>query len=165
MCLVIVVFVAIGRRNHDEGSALTGLFETAAPFMIGLAAGWLAALAWRRPWALVTGLIVWPVTVLIGMVVRNLVFDRGIAASFVAVATIFLGLGIVGWRAPRSSRASELDRHRRDVVTPGVVGEPDRGVAIPYVFGAHQVAHPSTLVGVDDDSSRSRHSKPPRSAP
>jgi hypothetical protein len=54
---------------------------------------------WRRPTSLLTGLIVWPVTILVGMVVRNLVFDRGTATSFVVVATLFVGLFLVGWRA------------------------------------------------------------------
>ena len=32
---------------------------------------------------------IWPVTILVGMIVRNLVFDRGTATSFVIVATLF----------------------------------------------------------------------------
>ena len=48
---------------------------------------------------LLTGLTIWPITVLVGMIVRNLVFDRGTATSFVIVATIFLGVTLVGWRA------------------------------------------------------------------
>jgi hypothetical protein len=40
---VIVVFVAIGRRNHDEGSGFGEVLRIAAPFLIGLAAGWIAA--------------------------------------------------------------------------------------------------------------------------
>jgi hypothetical protein len=39
------------------------------------------------------------VTILVGMIVRNAVFDRGTAVSFVIVATVFLGACIVGWRA------------------------------------------------------------------
>lgn len=96
---VVVLFVAIGRRNHDESGAFTAVVETALPFLIGLAVGWLAVRAWRRPTRVLTGVAVWPVTVLVGMIVRNLVFDRGTATSFVVVATVFLGVFLVGWRA------------------------------------------------------------------
>ena len=95
----VVLFVALGRRSHDESGVFTAVVETAAPFLIGLAAGWLLVRAWRRPTRLLTGVAIWPVTILVGMVVRNLVFDRGTAASFVVVATLFVGLFLVGWRA------------------------------------------------------------------
>jgi hypothetical protein len=94
----VVVFVLIGRRNHDESSGLGGLLETAAPFLIGLGAGWSIVRAWRWPMAIVTGLVIWPVTILVGMIVRNAVFDRGTAVSFVIVATLFLGACLLGWR-------------------------------------------------------------------
>ena len=32
--LSVMVFVVIGRRSHDEGSAVAGVFETAAPFLV-----------------------------------------------------------------------------------------------------------------------------------
>jgi peptidoglycan/LPS O-acetylase OafA/YrhL len=96
---VVVLFVAIGRRNHDESSALGGVLTTAVPFLIGLAAGWGIARAWRRPMAVISGVTIWPITVLIGMVVRHTVFDRGTATAFVVVATVFLGAALVGWRA------------------------------------------------------------------
>ena len=95
----IVVFVAISRRNHDEGSALRGVVETALPFLIALAAAWLIVRAWQRPTALLTGITIWPITVLGAMVLRRVIFDRGTATSFVIVATIFLGACFVGWRA------------------------------------------------------------------
>ncbi len=110
---VVVLFVAIGRRTHDEGSAFVGVIKTALPFLIGLGAAWAAMRAWRRPTAVLTGLAVWPLTVLIGMIVRRIVFDRGTATSFVIVATLFLGAGLVGWRTGyralkvRSGRASQ----------------------------------------------------------
>jgi hypothetical protein len=33
------------------------------------------------------------------MIVRRAMFDRGTATAFVIVATLFLGAGLVGWRA------------------------------------------------------------------
>ena len=95
---VVVLFVAIGRRNHEESSAFVDVMKTDAPFLIGLGAAWLTTRAWRRPTALLTGIAVWPVTVLVGMVARRTLFDRGTATSFVVVATLFLGAFLVGWR-------------------------------------------------------------------
>lgn len=97
--LTVIVFVAAGRRQHDEGNALRAAAETAAPFLTGLVAGWCTVRAWRRPFGLLTGVALWPVTVLVGMIVRRWVFDRGTATSFVIVATLFLGACLVGWRA------------------------------------------------------------------
>jgi hypothetical protein len=43
--------------------------------------------------------IVWLVTVALGMVLRHTLFDRGTALAFIIVATISLGLLLLGWRA------------------------------------------------------------------
>ena len=96
--VAIVVFVAIGRRNHDEGTTVDGIATVAAPFLIALAVGWLVSRAWARPLAPHTAFVIWPVTVAVGMVLRNLVFDRGTAASFIIVATVVTGVFLVGWR-------------------------------------------------------------------
>ena len=96
---VVTLFVAIGRREHEQSSAFTDVLETGAPFLIGLAIAWLVTRAWRRPTTLGIGLAVWPITVLVGMIVRRAVFDRGTATAFVVVATLFLGACLVGWRA------------------------------------------------------------------
>ena len=45
---VVVAFVAIGRRNHDENPGIAGLVDTAAPFVLGLALAWTVARAWNR---------------------------------------------------------------------------------------------------------------------
>ncbi|MEO1056276.1 MAG: DUF3054 domain-containing protein, partial [Actinomycetota bacterium] len=60
---------------------------------------WVVAQAWKRPTALRTGLIVWPVVVAVGMLLRRFVFDDGTATSFVIVTTMFLGVFLIGWRA------------------------------------------------------------------
>jgi Protein of unknown function (DUF3054) len=95
----VVVFVAVGRRSHDEdGSVVVGVLKVGAPFAVGLVAGWAVSRAWRDPAAVRTGLIVWPVTVVVGMLLRRFAFDRGTAASFIVVATIALALLMLGWR-------------------------------------------------------------------
>ena len=96
---VVVSFVAIGRRNHDQNEEISGLVETAAPFLIALAIAWVIWRVWLQPDAVTTGVRVWLTTLGLGMVLRNLVFDNGTATSFVLVASIFLGTFIVGWRA------------------------------------------------------------------
>ena len=96
---VVVAFVAIGRRNHDENPGIAGLVDTAAPFVLGLVLAWAIARAWRDPWSWQTGLVVWVGTVAAGMVLRKFVFDEGTALSFVVVTSVFLGTFLNGWRA------------------------------------------------------------------
>ncbi len=93
----VVAFVALGRRSHDQDPGVSGLVETALPFVLGLVIAWLVARAWRDPLSLRTGLVVWPVTILAGMLLRR-AFGDGTAASFVVVATCFVGVFLVGWR-------------------------------------------------------------------
>ena len=108
---VIVVFVAIGREEHNSGSSVVGLLETAAPFLIALAIGWLATRAWQNPTGVDRGLGIWLVTILAGMNLRHYVFNDGIATAFIAVASAFTLAGLVGWRllVRPSADASKLD--------------------------------------------------------
>ena len=97
-CCCVLVFVIIGRASHTKGEAVGGIASTAWPFLAGLAAGWLAARAWRRPLALrPTGIVVWLCTVALGMVLR-VVSGQGTALAFIGVALAFLGLFLLGWR-------------------------------------------------------------------
>jgi hypothetical protein len=97
----ILVFAAIGRANHDEGilgDNGLGLATTVWPFLVGAAAGWLIARAWKRPcdWRR-TGVIVWASTLIGGMLLRAL-SGQGVEVSFVIVAGLFLALFLIGWR-------------------------------------------------------------------
>jgi hypothetical protein len=94
----VMLFVAVGRDTHAEPSTWSGLGETAAPFLIAMAAGWLAARVWARPETLSTGAVIAFTTIVLGIVLRNLVFDEGTAPAFVLVASLFLGGTILGWR-------------------------------------------------------------------
>jgi FtsH-binding integral membrane protein len=97
--VAILLFVAVGRRSHDEGgNAVTEAVKVAAPFLIGLALGWLAARAWKTPTVPTTGMVIWVVTLAAGMVLRHFVFDRGTALAFIIVAGCFTLLFLVGWR-------------------------------------------------------------------
>ena len=104
----IIVFVSIGRRNHDEGVAPAGVIGTAAPFVIAVLVGWLIARGWKSPVAVGTGAIVWVTTVALGMVLRKLVFDEGTATAFVIVATVFTGAVSNGWRLAVRTRQARV---------------------------------------------------------
>ena len=119
--VAVVVFVAIGRRSHDEtGNVVVGALRVAAPFLIGAAAGWLVARAWKRPMAVATGGWIWATTVIVGLVLRRTVFDRGVAFAFVIVATITLAIFVVGWRL-----AAQQIESRRGASEPKTANPPE----------------------------------------
>ncbi|MES2170520.1 MAG: DUF3054 domain-containing protein [Actinomycetota bacterium] len=95
--LFVVVFVVIGRASHGE--SVLGTLVTLWPFLGGLLIGWLVIRAWRTPRRLwPTAIVIWLVTVAAGMLLR-LVSGQGVEFGFVVVATLVLGLFLVGWRA------------------------------------------------------------------
>lgn len=97
--LVVVIFAAIGRASHHEGNPVVDALQTAWPFLAGVAVGWLIARAifGRLPLRVSTGWPVWLSAVAIGMLLRRLT-GQGTAFSFIVVATVFLGLCLLGWR-------------------------------------------------------------------
>lgn len=97
--LLVVLFAAIGRRSHDESGAAAGVLSTAGPFLAGLVLGWVVSLAVRRsaPVSVNSAVSVWFATVFFGMVLRVLT-GRGIAVSFVIVASVVLAVFLLGWR-------------------------------------------------------------------
>lgn len=114
--VLVLIFAAIGRASHDENPA--GFLLTAWPFLIALLMGHaLAALLPgrpRRPWSLLWGAVVWIVTVAGGMLIRVLSGDTA-EVPFIIVATLVLGVFLVGWRAiaalvrRRRSSAESID--------------------------------------------------------
>ncbi len=97
-CSCVLLFVIIGRASHTKGESLAGIASTAWPFLAGLAGGWLAARAWRRPSGLwPAGVGAWLGTAGLGMVFR-VVSGQGTAAAFIGVALAFLGMFLLGWR-------------------------------------------------------------------
>jgi hypothetical protein len=108
--VVVLIFVAIGRSAHAHGETAAGLAGTSWPFLVGLAAGWVAARAWRRPRDIVpTALVVTVICVAVGMVLR-VVSGQGTAVAFVLVALAFLGTALVGWRALARWATGRRDR-------------------------------------------------------
>ncbi len=97
--LCVLLFVVIGTRNHKTDTGLSGIVYVAAPFFIALSLAHLAPMMQRGAKALPHQYVVWGYTIVMGMVLRNFAFDRGTAPAFVIVATIFLGVTMLGWRA------------------------------------------------------------------
>jgi hypothetical protein len=94
----VLVFVVIGRHAHGHGDGVAGIWHTAWPFLSGLAIGLVTVRAWRRPLAVrPAGLGAWLGAAWAGMVIRVLA-GQGTAVAFIAVATAFLALFLLGWR-------------------------------------------------------------------
>jgi hypothetical protein len=96
--LAIVLFAALGRRNHDEGSSVAGVLVVAWPFLAGWTIAWFATRLDRRPRSAASAFLALVVAVPAAMVLRS-VTDRGVAPAFVVVAFVFLGAALVGRRA------------------------------------------------------------------
>ena len=95
---LVLLFVVIGRANHG-GEGLLGVLGTWWPFLVGLLVAWLLLRAWRTPFSIVwTGLGVWLITVLVGMLLR-VATGQGVQTSFVVVTVIVIGVFLLGWRA------------------------------------------------------------------
>ncbi len=103
--MLIVVFALIGRSSHGEANAPLALWTTAYPFLAGWAIAYVTSGAWARPlrfWP--TGVVAWILTVFVGMAIRvatgqGVVDGNPLPISFLIVATIVLGLFLLGWRA------------------------------------------------------------------
>jgi hypothetical protein len=94
----VLLFCTVGRRSHAEGLTVAGVADTAWPFLVGAAVGWLVSRAWRQPAALVpTGVAVWLSTVVVGMLLRKAT-SAGVAVSFIIVATAATAVMLLGWR-------------------------------------------------------------------
>ena len=128
--LFVLVFAVIGRVSHDEDAA--GFLITAWPFLVALVLGHVIAAALpgrpRRPWALAWGAVVWVVTVAGGMLLRIASGDTA-QVAFIIVATLTLGVLLVGWRAAaalsRRQRAGRLPGSDHETAAPAPAPEPD----------------------------------------
>ena len=112
--IAILLFAALGRRSHDEGGGVLSVAETAAPFLVALAAGWIVVLVARlAPTSVAAGVVLWVVTVTGGLMLRRTVWDRGTRPSFIVVAALVLGLLLVVWRV-----AVSVARRRSEIRSP-----------------------------------------------
>ena len=111
---MLVLFAAMGRRAHDEGSAVSGVLVVAASFLIGYAVAWVVVRLDRTPFDVRRAALAWAVGIPLGLALRGLVFDRGLAPTFVVVALGVTGVLLLGWRAA----ADRLSRRRAAAGSP-----------------------------------------------
>lgn len=96
--ILVLVFAISGRSSHAEALSPGGVLTTAWPFLAALALGWLASRSWRAPLLLWPhGISVWAITVIGGMALR-IASGETAAAPFILVATIVLGIFLLGHR-------------------------------------------------------------------
>lgn len=107
--VAVTTFLVIGRINHHHGLDPLSFLQAWWPFAVGAAAGWSISYVYSHvrsreffssdfhPERLPTGVVVWVVTVAVGMVLR-LILHQGTELSFIIVATCALGLFLLGWR-------------------------------------------------------------------
>lgn len=94
----VLLFAVVGRLSHGESLDLLGIASTLWPFLVALVGCQVAMVGMKWPMErLLPGLAAWLGTVLFGMLIRSRNGDS-VEVSFVIVATLFLGLGMVGWR-------------------------------------------------------------------
>jgi uncharacterized membrane protein YoaK (UPF0700 family) len=96
---VLVVFVLVGRRSHHEDAGLAGFFRVWWPFVAALVVAWVVTGLWRAPLAWPRAVLAWLVTVGLGMVLRIVAEDREFKVAFTIVTLLFVGAGMLGWRA------------------------------------------------------------------
>jgi hypothetical protein len=94
----LILFAAIGRRTHDEDSALVGIAVVAAPFLAGWAIGAAATRLPRDPLSLRRAVPAWALAVPIGFALRAAT-DRGLGFGFLVVTVVFTAVTLLGWRA------------------------------------------------------------------
>jgi hypothetical protein len=97
--VVLAVFVLIGRRSHHEDAGLAGFFRVWWPFAVALVAAWVATGLWRAPLGWRRAVVAWLVTVWLGMTLRIAVQGREFKVAFTVVTLLFVGAGMLGWRA------------------------------------------------------------------
>ncbi|ROP64570.1 MULTISPECIES: DUF3054 domain-containing protein [unclassified Curtobacterium] len=129
--VLIVVFALIGRSSHGETNSIGALWTTAYPFLAGWAIAYVTSGAWARPlktWP--TGVVAWILTVFVGMAIRvatgqGVVDGNPLPISFLIVATVVLGVFLLGWRLVARG-ALRAVAARRSTSAPAL-GDPTKG--------------------------------------
>lgn len=129
--LAVSAFALAGRRSHSEALTVEGWWQTAWPFLAGLGLGWLLVVSTSSTWPtrLWHGVWVWLAAVFGGMALREMV-GQGTATPFVVVATLVVGVLLLGWRGVaelldrRRERATPPSRRPRPEVSHTEVGDP-----------------------------------------
>lgn len=96
---LLMLFAITGRNSHGLALSITGVFETALPFLLAAAAGWIITVMWRAPQSLVKGLLLWLITVGGGQLLRLLLQGTEFSLPFFLVSLGVVGIFLAGWRA------------------------------------------------------------------
>lgn len=96
---MLIIFAALGRVSHDSGHAILGTLRVAAPFIIAYLIVAAATRLYRQPLSVARAAMTWLPMVVLGMLIRRFVFDRGTAPAFVIVAFVSTAVLLIGWRA------------------------------------------------------------------
>lgn len=155
----VLVFAVIGRASHQEDAA--GFLVTAWPFLVALLVGHLVAALLpgrpRRPWSLAWGAVVWIVTVVGGMLLRVVSGDTA-QVAFVIVATLVLGVLLVGWRAV----AALLRRRSSARAASGSAGDDGSLDGASEHAGAASIDDAAAPEPAASDDSVAEHDRDPR---
>lgn len=88
---LVVLFAVLGRASHALDLGIAGVVQTAAPFLVSLVAAWgLLAISRTNPRTIRGGLLVWIMTVTIGLFLR-VVTGETAALAFIIVTFAVLG--------------------------------------------------------------------------
>jgi hypothetical protein len=114
--IAVVAFAAIGRASHAEDLTVSGIAQTAWPFLIGLAVGWVVILATGLRGAQIwpAGVVVWGATYVVGLALRGLT-GAGLSGLFPVIAGISLAVVLL---APRALASLLSGRTNRPTPTP-----------------------------------------------
>jgi len=94
---LILAFAAIGRDAHQRGEIISGVLQTAWPFLAGAALAWMSGPVRRSPLSVRAGVVVWLGAVVGGMMLRAIT-GQTVVVAFVIVALMSLGLFLLGYR-------------------------------------------------------------------
>ncbi|GAC1355000.1 MAG: DUF3054 domain-containing protein [Herpetosiphon sp.] len=102
--LAILLFVVIGLASHREQSSyLYNLTRVAAPFLIG----WFAVAPWTKAYELPVpnratwlqrSAVTWLLGIVLGLLLRALVFRNGFVVVFAVISLVTTGILLLGWR-------------------------------------------------------------------
>ena len=107
----VLAFAVIGRASHEDGLTASGVVEAAWPFLVGVIGGWAGVfIARMAPLSLPAAAMMLVKTVILGCVLRVVFTDGDAPLSFVAVATVFLGVCFFGWRFAVRRLSGRADR-------------------------------------------------------
>ena len=105
---VLVLFVLVGRRSHHEDAGFAGFLRVWWPFAVALGVAWLVTGLWRAPLSWGRAAVAWLVTVGLGMTLRIAAEGRDFKVAFAIVTLLFVGAGMLGWRAVVRWRRSRI---------------------------------------------------------